>query len=279
MKDFLEGLASLLNVRAEDVAELFVTEGEETKLKEDIKPLNVVKGWVKTRVNDTYKAGHRKGAEAIESVIKQKGFDSDLQGVELLNAYLETLKVEPSNGNQNASEWEKKYNDLLPKVEAFDSQIAELKANHANELKQKDIAVVKSRLRSDVRSSLGKMWAGDDEHLEIVLNNFPVDQIRYEGNQPVLLNASGEVLVDDLHRPIGFDDRVKKLGGLIGGFHQVDPNKGGPPPPSGQGGSGQKYTLPSGITQREYNALYDQEKDPVKRKQMAEARIAQLEGK
>ena len=276
MKDFLEGLASLLNVRAEDVAELFVTEGEETKLKDDIKPLNVVKGWVKTRVNDTYKAGHRKGAEAIESVIKQKGFDSDLQGVELLNAYLETLKVEPSSGNQNASEWEKKYNDLLPKVEAFDSQIAELKANHANELKQKDIAVVKSRLRGDIVSALGNKWAGNDQHLGILLNNFPVDRIKYEGDKITLLNEAGEVLVDDLHRPVAFADRVKELGGLIGGFHKVDPNKGGPPPPSGQGGSGQKYTLPANITNREFNQLLDNTKDPVKKKEILEARQAQL---
>ena len=173
MKDFLEGLAALLNVKAEDVAELFVTEGEETKLKDDLKPLEVVKQWVKTRVDDTYKAGHRKGASGMEKVIKQKGFDSDLQGVELLNAYLETLKVEPNNGNKNASEWEKKYNDLLPKVEAFDSQIAELKANHANELKQKDVAVVKSRLRGDIVSALGNKWAGNDQHLGVLLNKFP----------------------------------------------------------------------------------------------------------
>ena len=90
------------------------------------------------------------------------------------------------------------------------------------------------------------------------------------------MNEGGEALVDDLHRPVAFADRVKELGNLIGGFHQVDPSKGGPPPPSGQNESRQKYTLPENISQREFNQLLDGTKNPVKRREILEARQAQL---
>lgn len=278
-KEFLEGVAPLLQIKAEDVAGLFVTEGEETKLKEGVDPLKTVSDWVKTRLDDVYKAAQRKTATRFEDAVKQKGFESDLQGVELLNAYLETLKDKPGNGGGDVSEWEKKYNDLFPKVEAFETQISTLKGDYEQKLKARDQAVVQSRLRGDVRSALGNKWAGTDQHLDILLNSFSVDRIRYDGNTPILLDQSGEPLLDELHRPVQFGDHVKGLGELIGGFHAVDAGKGSPPPPNGGSGAHSGITLPSNLSQKDYNEMLDRERDPVKRKQLVEARIAQLDKK
>lgn len=275
MKEFLEGLAALLNVKAEDVADLFVTEGEETKLKDGLNELDVVKDWVKTRVNDTYKAGHRKGAAGMESVIKSKGFDSDLQGAELLNAYLDTLTVEPS---EKGSEWENKYRSLeashkkaLEQLEAKDAEIA------AKE-KEGFTRETKARFSSDARKFLGDRWAGNEDHFNEIIARYDPQRIRYENEIPFLLDEKGDYAVDDLHVRIRLDEDIKRRGKLIGGFHEVDPSKGSPPPPSGQGGNGTKtVTLPGGMTDREFMNLYNSENNPSKRKAMMEARTKQIE--
>ena len=278
-KDFLEGLAALVNVKAEDVAELYVTEGEETKLKEDVNPLEVVKSWVKTRLDDTWKASQRKTATQFENAIKSNGFDSDLQGVELLNAFLEDVKAKPGEGGEgnNPSEWEKKYQSLeashtkaLEQLKSKDAEIQKaIKEGHRRE--------VAAKFENDVRETLGDKWAGSKDHLKILMNNFDLSRVKYDGDTPVLLDESGEPLKDELHRPIVFADQVKHYGTLIGGFHKIDPNKGGPPRSEGGGGnSDEAITLRKGMTTREYNALYDSTKDPEKRKQLAEARVKQL---
>lgn len=276
-KVFLEGLAALVNVKAEDVAELYVTEGEETKLKDGINPLEVVKGWVKTRLDDTYRASQRKTATHFENAIKSKGFESDLQGVELLDAYLESLKTEPGKGG-DPSEWEKKYQSLETSHNKALEQLKQKDAEIQKAIKDGQRREVVARFKTDVRKSLGEKWAGSEDHFDILINNFNLSRIRYDGDTPVLLDESGEPLKDDLHRPVSFADQVKKYGSLIGGFHKVDPNLNGPPRPKGGGGGKEGITLPKGLSTRDYNAMLDAERDPEKRKLIVAARIEQLEG-
>lgn len=277
-KAFLEGLASLVNVKAEDVAELFVTEGEETKLKDGVNPLEVAESWIKTRLNDTYKAAERKTATRFESWVKDQGFESDAQGTDLLAAFVETVKTKPAEGGK-ASEWEKKYNDLAPKVEGLQKKIQEVEAEKVKAIQDANRKIVTARLRNDVRSALGEKWAGKDDHLNILMNNFNPDRIQYDGDTPVLLDEKGERMIDELHRPINFSDRVKQLGELIGGYHAVNPGQGGPPPPNGGGGNGSGIKLKADMTADDFNSLLLKTKDPDQRKALIQARKEQLQSK
>lgn len=274
MKDFMEGLASLLNIKPEEVSEMFDTEG---KLKEDVKPLEKFSNGVKNRLDDVYKAAQRKTSQNFESWVKSQGFKSDSQGVDLLAEFYESVKSTTSDP-ESGGEWESKYNDLLPKVENLQSAIKEKEAAIEKAILDGQRREVSARLRTDVKSALGKNWAGSDQHLAILMQSFNVDSIRYDKGVPVMLDETGEPIKDELHRPISFADRTKELGTLIGGFHAVDPNKGAPPAPT-TSGAGQSFQLQKGLTNREYNEIYDSTKDPVQRKKLAEARIAQLDEK
>lgn len=271
MKDFLEGLAALLNVKAEEVSELFDADG---KPKEGTDLLTTARSWVKTRTDDVYKSAERKTANRFENFVKSKGFESDAQGVDLLEAYYESLK---SHGDGKGGEWEKKYNDLFPKVEKLQAALTEKDAAIQAAIKQGERKEVAARLMSDVRKTLGDKWAGTEDHFQILMKNFDVNRIRYENGQPVILDESGEIAKDELHRPISFADEAKKMGSLIGGFHVVPPGKDGPPPPTGKGAPPQKVSLPDGMTDREFLNLYGAEKDPAKRLEIMNARIAQTE--
>ena len=275
-KTFLEGLAALVNVKPEEVADLFVTEGQETKLKDGVNLLNVTSGWVKTRLDDVYKAAQRKTASSFESAIKSKGFESDKQGVELLDAYLETVKSKPGGGDP--SEWEKKYNDLAPKVENLQKALQAKDVEIQKAVKDGQRREVQARLITDVRKALGDKWAGSEDHFGILMNNFNIDRIRYDNGVPVLLDESGEVAKDDLHRPIAFDDRVKHYGNLIGGFHAVDPKKDGAPPPKGGSGASGGVKLPADITSRQFTEMYAAASAEEKAG-LLEARKAQLQSK
>ena len=277
MKDLFVGLASPLNIKAEEVSEMFDTEGN---LKEGVDPVATFTKAIKTRLDDVYKAAERKTSNRFESWVKAQGVESDLQGTDLLEHFYESVKGKPSEPSKgDGGEWEKKYNDLLPKVETLQSTLKEKELAIEQAIKDGQKREVSARLTTDVRKALGEKWAGNEDHFNILMKNFNTDRIKYDNGVPVLLDDSGEPIKDDYHQPIPFAEHAKKLGSLIGGFHAADPNKGGPPPPVNAGGTGSTFTLPKGISNREFNEMLDMEKDPAKKKSMVEARIAQLDEK
>ena len=277
MKDLLVGLASPLNIKAEEVSEMFDTEGS---LKEGVDPVATFTKAIKTRLDDVYKAAERKTSNRFESWVKSQGVESDLQGTELLEHYFESVKGKPGEpGKGDGGEWEKKYSTLEASHKKALEQLILKDQELEKERKLGHVKQVEARLQSDARTFLGKQWAGSEDHFSELIKGYNPERIRYEGEVPFLLDDNGEILKDELHRPIRLDDDIKRRGKLIGGFHAADPNKGGPPPPANAGGTGSTFTLPKGISNREFNEMLDMEKDPVKKKSMVEARIAQLDEK
>jgi len=279
-KETLEGLAALVNVKAEDVAELYEGDGEDIKLKEGVNPLEITSGWIKTRLDDVYKAAQRKTAAKFENFVQSQGFESEAQGVELLQQYVESIKAKPGDGGGgDPGEWEQKYQALESSHAKALEAIKQKEAEVEQAIKEGQRREVAARFQMDVRKALGDKWAGSEDHFGILINNFNLDRIKYDNGKPVLLDESGEVLKDELHRPIEFADMVKKYGGLIGGFHAVDPGKGGPPASGGNGNSGGgSVKIPSGTTEKEFRSMLTNERDPAKRKALLDARIAQIEG-
>lgn len=278
-KEFLEGLASLLNQPAEEVSNLFEAGEQEGELKPKPKDeiLNAVKSWVKTRTDDVYKAAQRKTAGGFESWVKSQGFESEKQGTDLLADFAEHLKSNAKPGQDDA-----KVNKLTETITNLQKALAEkdsaIEAARLEAQKQ----VVGARLRGDVMSALGTKWAGTDKHLKLIMSQFDPARVKYDGDgEPTLLNADGEPLTDELMRPVKFSDYVTELGKLTGGYHAADPDKGsgnGGGSGSGSGGNG-GVKLPKDMSAWDFQRLLSETTDPEKRSALLKARAEQVQGK
>lgn len=276
-KDFLEGLAGLLNQPAEEVSNLFEAgeqEGEfKAKPKDEI--LNAVKSWVKTRTDDVYKAAQRKTATGFEGWIKSQGFESDKQGTDLLAEFAENLKANAKPGDDDVKV--KKLTETITNLQkALEGKDDEVKAARLDAQKQ----IVTHRLKGDVMQALGPKWAGTDEHLTLIMSQFDPSRVRYDGDTPTLLGTDGEPMTDDLMRPVKFADYVTKLGKLTGGFHAADPNTGsGNAGGTGGSGTGGGVKLPANMDSWQFKELLDKTTDPEKRKALLKARAEQIQSK
>lgn len=272
----MEGLAGLLNQPA-DVNDLY--EGD--NLKEGVDPMEVVKGWYKTRLDDFSRQSTAREWKKLEKWVKAQGFESDLQGTDLLSAFADYVKgtAGKSTGDQKA---EKKIQELEAAITNLQTALAakedEVKTAAAAAQRQ----IVSARLRGAIRDALGSKWAGTEDHFNILASQFNPDQIRIEPNGALtLLNDNGEPLTDEYHRPIQFGERVQKVGALIGGFHAVDPGKGSPPAgsPGNAAGAGSGITLAAGITGLEFQQMLGKEQDPEKRAKLIHAYKERLNSK
>ena len=275
MKEYLEAVAQLLGVnqKSETYSEMFEEDG---KVKEGIVFKDVAKKLFKNRLDDVHMAGARSKAEQFEGWIKrQEGFKSEAIGEKLLEEYTAKLKAEQKAAPPtDDSEWKKKYDSLAPQITLLQEQMTAKEREFQAKEEKRKAELTAARLSSDARKVLGSSWSGDDSAFGIIETVLKSSGVQYgEDGKPILTDAEGKQLLDQLHKPITFEDKVKELGASIGGFTK----KRNEQPPGGPGGPPQKtYTLQEGLSPREFNRLLDSAK-PEEREMIRAARIAQLE--
>lgn len=230
----------------------------------------------KAEVTEKFNEGHKKGAaeakaEALsrfESEMKEKlGFNSDLKGIELIQAYGESLKKKSGGtmtdddvkntpiykslvaeynqkleGLKEAMTYKEKYEQFTKQVE-FEKKFSVVA--------QKAFAILDSK-----RANYGQTDAQIQFNRSIVLDKlkqFAADwQVGSDG-AIYALNNEGKQITDNFNNPVKFEDIVSSSSLHITFNAQSDKGGGGSGGAGGGAGAGNEFPTPK--TDQEYNEL------------------------
>lgn len=260
--EFLEDLSRLTGREtAELETELFESvEGEELKLKEGVNIFGLVKDGRKALIErnkkerkDQYNRGLKEGAGKFEKTIRSLGeFDTDLQGVDLLNAFVEVQKS--TTGDDITEEFLAKHSvanqwlnsKLAKSKEAFKAVEDDFKAKLDKITRERKAEKIDSMAFDWLETNNWNDGEGDikKSRRSAIRRLLDYDRIAIEDGKPVLLDENGAPARDNLEHPIKWTDHLKEIGDAVGGFNKVKPTST-PPSPGSSGESNNKLKVES----------------------------------
>lgn len=253
----LEVLASLTSKSPDELkAEIF--EGEGDQLAQRVNATDYIKDAFGAKLKqvgtEQYKRRERELKTEHEHVLAQNGIDVN-------GRQFNDILVELAAKTQQPADQAAPLEELLKRKDvsdylktATDKQVAALKSEldkTLGELNQTRSEYTRTQKLSTARSVLEREldalgWDDGGElrsqRLKLLASQLPLDQMKVENGQIVLLDESGEVLKDQFFTAIPFSSWVEKHN-VFGSKKQTAPRT--TPPQGGQQGGGSKVVLAS----------------------------------
>lgn len=223
----LEAVASLVSKSPDELkAELFEGEGESIKQKATAHDYirEALGGKIKSVGEDQYKRRERELKTQYERLLAEKGIDAKgRQFDEILEELATKATAKPADQTAPLEELLKRRDVSDYLKTATEQQVAALKKQleaTTQELTQTRTEYTRTQKLTAARAALEREldalgWDDGGElrtaRLELLAKQLPVDQIKVENGQVVLLDEKGEPMRDNLHNPVPFSAWVEKV--------------------------------------------------------------------
>ena len=307
MEKTIQALASALNLDAEEFAAA-LRDGEkwleDDKMAEKIgqtvrDQVKAAREASKAREEAQLKRGTRETMLSVERWMKAQGFENPdkLQGSELLDAFTEHLRAQTAPAGDPAGSGGKKPGEMssedlakLPAVKElmtdavkgaaakYEAVKAEFEAYQKKTTVERVEAVAKKTAAEILEENRAILEVPGSEiakpqRLEAIYRFFDFEKMRVdEKGGIVMLDENGEVLLNDMGKPVSYKEKVLEINKRLYGFHTQDPNKGGGNPPANGGQKPGEWKPSMTFTdQAAYDNFYRTETDPVKRAEGAKS--------
>lgn len=264
----IETLSSLTGKDADSLKETFfgeLKEGEEVKIQDGVNPDKTVSELVGLKMKadreNQYGRGKKETAQDFEKALKEKGYSGDLQGVEALTAYLDSLKQSNPKGEAKPNEVTPEFLDGSEIAKQwfesnFESKVKAMKEENSqklSEIESKYIELQQKNQYSNIREWLhktlnGLKWQdGKDEGLTdgrldqmmLSLKNSGYQLKARDGEPPLVLDKEGNPAKDNKYfNDIDFESLAKSVNTY--GYRKYDKSQSpsGKDQPGEKGGSG-----------------------------------------
>ena len=253
----LEVLASLTSKSPDELkAEIF--EGEGDQLTQKVNATDYIKDAFGAKLKqvgtDQYMRRERELKTQHEQVLAQNGIDVNVRQFNDILIELAAKTQQPADKAAPLEELLKRRDVSEYLKTATDKQVAALKSEldkTLGELNQTRSEYTRTQKLSTARSVLEREldalgWDDGGElrsqRLKLLASQLPLDQMKVENGQVVMLDDSGEVLKDQFHNPVPFSGWVERHN-VFGSKKQTAART--TPPQGGQQGGGSKVVLAS----------------------------------
>jgi len=189
---------------------------------------------------DQKNRGVKEGRKAFESWIKSKGFDSDLKGVDLLEAWHDEISQKPAEKDKDLT---KEAAAKLPVVKELIDERLKAASDKLQQTETEFLTFKRNAQLSEIKSTAQKRAADileknrvileaegvpKSKRLDTIFSLIDYDHLKVEGDKVVLIDNEGDVLKDDFGNPVTFENYILDKNPFQ--IRQQDPSKGSPPP-------------------------------------------------
>ena len=251
IKFSIQQLTRITGLKADDLEELL--KGE------DGEPLSNAPGIVADKVgeriteikNVEFNKAKSKTAKTLESIVKSAGIE-EFEDVE--DAVRKLADKANEKGQDNKSvDLEALTPSQLAKIPSFiafrdakESEIATIKSTYETTVKAQKAGLVASKAKEKAIAFLTEKnakFTNSDKQINALFKLIGTDALDIDDNGNIIvLDASGEPLLDKTHNKVTFEDLVVQEWEPLFGFHTTDPNKRTPEPKAGFQQSKQQQT-------------------------------------